>query len=87
VQLVPNFLFIYFFILNIGVIVMIEKLVEWTVLAGEIEVLGESRPRPNFVRHKSHLPDPGANRGRRGGKLICCKGLGLGWKPCKSNSA
>jgi hypothetical protein len=37
-----------------------EKLVEWTVLAGETKVLGEN--------HKSHLPDPGANPGRRGGK-------------------
>jgi hypothetical protein len=45
-----------------------EKLVEWTVLAVEIEVLGENLSRPHFVQHKSHLPEPGANPGRRGGK-------------------
>jgi hypothetical protein len=51
------------------VIVMMEKLVEWTVLAGGTEVLGENVPRRHFFHHhKSHLPDPGANPGRRGGK-------------------
>jgi hypothetical protein len=50
------------------VIVMMEKLVEWMVLAGETEVLGENVPRRQFVHDKSHLPDPGANSGRRGGK-------------------
>jgi hypothetical protein len=47
---------------------MMEKLVDWMVLAGETEVFGENLPRRHFVHHKSHLPDPGANPGRRGGK-------------------
>jgi hypothetical protein len=47
---------------------MMEKLVEWTVLAEETELLGENMPWRHFVHHKSHLPDPGANPGRRGGK-------------------
>jgi hypothetical protein len=38
------------------------------VLAGETEVLGENLLRRHFVPHKSHLPDQGANPGRRGGK-------------------
>jgi hypothetical protein len=37
-------------------------------LAGETEVLGENMPRRHFVQYKSHLPDPGAKPGRRGGK-------------------
>jgi hypothetical protein len=37
-------------------------------LAGETEVLGENLPRRHLVHPIFHLPDPGANAGRRGGK-------------------
>jgi hypothetical protein len=37
-------------------------------VAGEIEVFGENLTRRHFFQHKSHLPDPGANPCRRGGK-------------------
>jgi hypothetical protein len=37
-------------------------------LAGETEVLGENLPHRHFLHHKSDLPDPGSNPGRRGGK-------------------
>jgi hypothetical protein len=50
------------------VIARMEKLVEWTVLVGETELLGENLPGRHFVHHKSPLPDPGANPSHRGGK-------------------
>jgi hypothetical protein len=37
-------------------------------LTGETEVPGENLPQRYFVHHKSHLPDPGSNPGRRSGK-------------------
>jgi hypothetical protein len=46
---------------------MIDNTVEWR-LAGETEVLGENVPQRHFVLHKSHLPNPGSNSGRRSGK-------------------
>jgi hypothetical protein len=36
-----------------GVIMMMEKLVEW--LAGETEVLGENLPQYRFVHHEPHM--------------------------------
>jgi hypothetical protein len=49
---------------------MTENLVDWTVLAGETEVLGENLPRRHFVHPKSYLPDQAADPGRRGGKPV-----------------
>jgi hypothetical protein len=48
--------------------VMMMKLVELMVLAGESEVFGENLQQRHFVHHKSHLPDTGTNPGRLGGK-------------------
>jgi hypothetical protein len=48
---------------------MMLTLVEWIILVGESKVLGGNLPRRQFVHHKSHLPEPGANPGRGGGKL------------------
>jgi hypothetical protein len=50
------------------VILRLQKSVEWTVLTGKTEVLGKPLLRRHFFHHKSHLPDPGVNPGRRGGK-------------------
>jgi hypothetical protein len=49
---------------------MMEKFVVRMVLAGETKILGETLPRRHFIHHKYHLPDPGANPGRRGGKPV-----------------
>jgi hypothetical protein len=48
-------------------VMMMENLVEWR-LAGKTEVLGENLSQRHFVHHRSDLPDPGSNPGRRGGK-------------------
>jgi hypothetical protein len=39
-------------------------LVEWR-LTGETEVFEENLPQRHFIHHKSRLPDPGSNPGRR----------------------
>jgi hypothetical protein len=49
------------------IVMMMASLVEWS-LAGETELLGENSPQRHIVHHKSYLPDPGSNPGRRGGK-------------------
>jgi hypothetical protein len=66
------------------------------VLEGETEVLGENLPRLHFVHHKSQLPDPGVNPGRRGGKPATNRfsygaaksdayvhKISLGYQPCQ----
>jgi hypothetical protein len=40
------------------VIMRMEKLVEWTVLAEETQVLGENLPQCHFVHHKFHMTWP-----------------------------
>jgi hypothetical protein len=47
-----------------------EKLVKWTVLAGETEVLGENWPDATMSITNPFLPDPGANPDRRCGKPV-----------------
>jgi hypothetical protein len=46
---------------------MMESFVEWR-LAAETEILWENLPQRHFIHHKSHLPDPGSNPDRHGGK-------------------
>jgi hypothetical protein len=63
------------------IILRMEKLVEWMVLAGETEVLGDNLLWRHFIHHKSHLPDQGANPGRRGGKPATNRlSYGAGWQ-------
>jgi hypothetical protein len=50
------------------VIMRMESLVEWWLAEGT-EVLGGNMLQFHFVHHKSHMIWPGANPGRRGGKL------------------
>jgi hypothetical protein len=50
-----------------GVIVMMEKLVEWW-LTGETEVLGENCPSAALSITNPHMLCRDANPGRRGGK-------------------
>jgi hypothetical protein len=55
------------YLTRVIVMMMMENLVEGR-LARETELLGEDLPQRHVVHHKSHLPDPGSNPGRRGGK-------------------
>jgi hypothetical protein len=68
------------------VIVRMEKLVEWTLLAGETEVLGENLSRRHFVHHKARTRAAAVGSQRqtawamgRPYDYLCCSFLSLFW--------